>query len=144
MTSPIKVGFVGLSKQGWASILLTPTLLKNEKYSLTAVSTSSPESSKASAEKQSEAVGHPVTPYHGSTSEIAANPNVDFVAVSVRSPIHHDALTPVLDVGKDFFIEWPAGRNTKETSESAEKAHAKTRDVERIFPIFPDSMISLT
>lgn len=125
MTSPIKVGFVGLSKQGWASILLAPTLLKNEKYSLMAVSTSSPESSKASAENQSEAVGHPVTPYYGSTSEIAADPNVDFVAVSVRSPNHYDALTPVLDAGKDFFIEWPAGRNTKETLEFAEKAQAK-------------------
>ena len=125
MTSPIKVGFVGLSKQGWASVQLAPTLLKNEKYSLTAVSTSSPESSKASAEKQSVAIGHLVTPYSGSTSEIAADPNVDFVAVSVRSLNHYDALTPVLDAGKDFFIEWPAGRNTKETLEFAEKAHTK-------------------
>ncbi|KAG7443996.1 NAD-binding Rossmann fold oxidoreductase [Guyanagaster necrorhizus] len=125
MIAPIKVGFVGLSKQGWASILLAPTLLKNGKYSLTAVSTSSPESSQASAEKQSEEAGHPVTPYYGSTSKIAADPNVDFVAVSVRSPNHYDALIPVLDAGKDFFIEWPAGRNTKETLEFAEKAHAK-------------------
>ncbi|KAK0489412.1 hypothetical protein IW261DRAFT_1290919, partial [Armillaria novae-zelandiae] len=62
---------------------------------------------------------------YGSTSEIAAHPNVDFVAVSVRSPNHYDALILVLDAGKDFFIKWLAGRYTKVTLEFAEKAHAK-------------------
>ncbi|KAK0479018.1 hypothetical protein EDD18DRAFT_1032577, partial [Armillaria luteobubalina] len=54
-----------------------------------------------------------VMPYYDSTSKIAADLNVDFIAVSIRLN-HYSVLTTVLDAGKDFFIEWHAGRNTKE------------------------------
>ncbi|KAF5347367.1 hypothetical protein D9758_011275 [Tetrapyrgos nigripes] len=123
--SPIKVGFVGLSKSGWAATILAPTLAKNDKYSLVAVSTTSQESAEASAAKQKETSGHTVKAYSGDTSHIANDPDVDFVAVAVKSHLHREALMPAIEAGKDFFIEWPAGKNLKETKEFAEAAHAK-------------------
>lgn len=125
MSSPIRTGFVGLSTSGWASLLLGPTLLQNDKFILNAVSTTNEESAKASAEKQGAAVGHHVEAYHGSTQKIANDPQVDFVAVAVKSVYHRDALLPVIEAGKDFFIEWPAGKSTAETKEFAQAAQAK-------------------
>ncbi|KAF5354607.1 hypothetical protein D9757_009583 [Collybiopsis confluens] len=123
--SPIRVGFVGLSKNGWATTILAPTLVKNDKYRLIAVSTTSKDSAEASAAQQKQNTGHEIAPYFGSTSQIANDPNVDFVAVAVKSPSHRDALIPVIEAGKNFFIEWPAGKNLKETREFAAAAHAK-------------------
>ncbi|THV01883.1 NAD-binding Rossmann fold oxidoreductase [Dendrothele bispora CBS 962.96] len=123
--SPIKVGFVGLSKSGWASVALGPALLANDKYTLTAVSTSSKESAEASAAKYSETTGHKVKAYYGSTEQIAKDPDVELVVVSVKTPLHKQALTPAIEAGKNFFVEWPAGKNTEETKKFAEAAKAK-------------------
>lgn len=123
--APIKVGFVGLSSSGWASSVLAPSLLNSDRFTLAAVSTTSSESANASAEKYSAIVGHPVKPYYGSTSKIANDPDVDLVAVAVRTPSHRDAVLPVIEAGKDLFIEWPAGNGLKETQEFAAAAHAK-------------------
>ncbi len=124
MSFPIRTGFVGLSTSGWASILLGPTLTQNENFLLTAISTTSEESEKVSAGKYG-ADGHAVKPYFGSTKAIASDPDVDFVAVAVRSPHHRDALIPIIEAGKPFFIEWPAGKSTAETKEFAEAARMK-------------------
>ena len=123
--SPIKTGFVGLSSKGWASGALGQSLMKSPKYSLVAVSTTSPESAQASAETQSKVVGHAVKAYHGSTKDIANDPDVEFVAVSVKAPLHKEALLPVIEAGKDFFIEWPAGKSLEETTEIARLAKEK-------------------
>ncbi|KAK7462949.1 hypothetical protein VKT23_007530 [Stygiomarasmius scandens] len=123
--SPIKVGFVGLSKSGWASSTLATPLLQSDKYTLTAVSTSSKESAEASAAKYSEITGREVKAYYGNTDQIANDPNVDFVAIAVKAPLHKEVLMPVIEAGKDFFIEWPAGKNTEETIQFAEAAKTK-------------------
>ncbi|CCM04289.1 uncharacterized protein FIBRA_06460 [Fibroporia radiculosa] len=44
------------------------------------------------------------------------------VAVVVRTPIHKELAMPVIDAGKSLFVEWPAGRGLKETSELAAAA----------------------
>ncbi|KAK7462950.1 hypothetical protein VKT23_007531 [Stygiomarasmius scandens] len=123
--SPIKVGFVGLSTTGWASTALATPLLQNDNYTLTAISTSSKESAETSAAKYSAITGHQVKAYYGGTDQIANDPNVDLVAVAVKAPLHKQLLTPVIEAGKDFFIEWPAGKNTEETIQFAETAKAK-------------------
>ncbi|KAF5368996.1 hypothetical protein D9758_002840 [Tetrapyrgos nigripes] len=121
----INIGFIGLSKSGWASTALAPPLLRNDKYALKAVSTTSKESAEASAANYSKLSGYEVKPYHGRTDQIANDPDVGLVAVAVNVRLHKETLTPVLEAGKDFFVEWPAGKNTAETIEFAKTAKAK-------------------
>jgi predicted dehydrogenase len=124
--SPIKVGFVGLSSAGWASMALAPTLFSlPDKYTLTAVSTTSEASATESAKKQTDAVGHPVKAYYGDTAQIAKDPDVDFVVVAVKAPSHKAAVLPAIEAGKDIFIEWPAGAGSNQTVEIAEAARRK-------------------
>lgn len=126
--SPIKIGFVGLSASGWAATALAPGLLDpslSSSYSLTAISTTSAESAEKSAKKYSETVGHAVKAYHGDTAQIANDPEVELVAVSVKAPSHKAALLPAIEAGKDIFIEWPAGVSLKESTELAEAAKKK-------------------
>jgi predicted dehydrogenase len=125
---PIKVGFVGLSATGWGSIAHAPALLRpslSSSYTLTAVSTTSEASASASAKKYSEVVGHPVKPFHGDTSKIASDPDVDLVAVAVKAMSHEDAVLPAIEAGKDVFVEWPAGVGLKGVSVIAEAARKK-------------------
>ncbi|KAF5345627.1 hypothetical protein D9758_015163 [Tetrapyrgos nigripes] len=102
--SPIHLGFIGLSSQGWASMTLAlplfePTL--SSKYHLVPASTSNPDSA-------------------------AANPDVDMVAVSIRTMSHKDAALQVIEAsGKYLFLEWPVGKNAKETEELYEAVKKK-------------------
>ena len=108
---PINVGIVGLSKEGWALALVGPLLgvPLSDKYTLTALSTRSPESASESAKKYSELTKREVKPYYGDTSQIAKDKDVDFVVVAVRAPSHIQAALPVIEAGKNIFIEWPCG-----------------------------------
>ncbi|KAK7021818.1 transcription regulator gal80 [Paramarasmius palmivorus] len=123
--SPIKLGFVGLSASGWAATTLAQPLFEvplSSKYTLTAVSTTNPTSANTSAEKYSKLTSGTVKPYHGSIEQIANDPDVDMVAISVRTPAHVDAALPVLQAKKDLFIEWPAGSQLASTIKIAEAA----------------------
>ena len=119
---PIGLGFVGLSAKGWASSVLAPPLFQaplNQQYKLVAVSTSRAASAEESAKAHTEKTGHTVKGYHGSTAAIAADPDVQFVAVSVKTPDHAAAIKPILAAKKDVFSEWPLGKNLEETRELA-------------------------
>lgn len=70
-------------------------------------------------------MGHPVKPYHGDTSQIANDANVDLVIVAIKAPAHKAAILPAIEAGKDVFVEWPAGTNSKDTAEIAAAAKAK-------------------
>jgi len=123
MSTPIKVGFVGLSAQGWAADTLAPALLHPRLkgvYDLVAISTTSEASAQASANKYSEKVGHPIKAYHGDSSKIASDPDIDLVAVSVKAPLHKEVVIPIIEAKKNYFLEWPAGRSTEETKAIAE------------------------
>ncbi|KAI0028694.1 NAD-binding Rossmann fold oxidoreductase [Vararia minispora EC-137] len=127
---PIKLGVVGLSKNGgaWASMALVPPLfeepLKSE-YTLTALSTSSADSASASAEHFGAAAGAKVKPYSSATDAIASDTDVEMVAVSVKAPSHLAAALPIINAGKDIFVEWPAGKNLEETRQLAQRAKEK-------------------
>jgi predicted dehydrogenase len=126
MSSPINVGFIGLSKTGWASTALAPAMLQHkDKYTLKAVSTSSPESASASAEKYTKELGYPVIAYHGDPSRVAGDPDVGLVVAAVKAPNQMAAVLPAIEAGKDVFLEWPAGANLKETTEIADAARRK-------------------
>jgi len=126
--SSIKTGFVGLSARGWASIALAPSLLKQPLsgyYSITAVSTSNATTAKASAEKWSELTSKPVKAYHGPTDAIASDQDIDLVVVAVKVPDHKKAVMPLIEKGKDIFVEWPLGNGVQESIDIAEAARAK-------------------
>ncbi|KJA21345.1 hypothetical protein HYPSUDRAFT_203107 [Hypholoma sublateritium FD-334 SS-4] len=126
MPLPIKVGFVGLSTIGWAATTLAPSLFQpslQDKYKLVAVSTTSQESAEASAKKHAAQLGHTIKAYYGSTSQIAADPEVDLVVVSVKPWSQKAAVLPVIEQKKNFFLEWPVGRSLQETIEIAEAVH---------------------
>ncbi|KZV83119.1 oxidoreductase [Exidia glandulosa HHB12029] len=126
--NPIRVGFVGLSVQGWAAVALAPPILTGplaSKYSLTAVSTTNATSASASAEKYSELTGKPVKSYHGDAAAIADDADVDLVAISVKTPYHKTTVTPAIERGKDVFVEWPLGNGLEESLEIAEAAKRK-------------------
>ncbi|PBK58719.1 NAD(P)-binding protein [Armillaria solidipes] len=126
MTEPLRLGIIGLSTKGWASTHLVPPLLApplSSQYKLLAVSTTNPTSAEASAAKYS-TTNTTVKAYHTPES-IATDPDLDIVAVSVKTPNHVENATKVIEAGKDLFIEWPAGRGLKETKLFAELAREK-------------------
>lgn len=128
--APIRLGVIGLSAQGWAAAALIPPLfdpLLKDKYTITAVSTSSEASAQASAAKYSELTGHAVKGYYGANGakDLSNDPNVDLVVVSVKVPDHWGAIEPALEAGKDFFVEWSPGRSLEETRRIAEGAKAR-------------------
>jgi hypothetical protein len=51
---------------------------------------------------------------YGSPDELAADPNVDMVIVSVKVPDHAKLTEPALRAKKDVFCEWPLGRDLAE------------------------------
>ncbi|KAK0496682.1 NAD-binding Rossmann fold oxidoreductase [Armillaria luteobubalina] len=126
MTEPLRMGFIGLSTKGWASTHLVPPLLApplSSHYKILAVSTTNPASAEASAAKYS-TPNITVKAYHTPES-IASDPDLDVIAVAVKTPNHVENATKVIEAGKDLFIEWPAGRGLKETRLLAELAKEK-------------------
>lgn len=120
--SPIRVGIVGLSSAGWASTTLAPAFLSaplSSHYTITALSTTSPQSAQTAADK------YQVKPYHGDTSGISSDPDIDLIVVSVKAPSHKEALIPAIERGKDVFVEWPLGNGLAEAKELAEMARKK-------------------
>lgn len=58
-----------------------------------------------------------VKAYHGNTSAIANDPNVDLVVVSIHISQHKAAIQPIVDAKKDLFIEWPVGASVQDTKD---------------------------
>ncbi|KAK7047198.1 hypothetical protein VNI00_006864 [Paramarasmius palmivorus] len=126
--APIKLGFVGLSSKGWATTVLAPPLFQpplDSQYTLTALSTTNEASAAESALKWSAGKHKKVKPYHGDGAQIAQDPDVDLVVVSVKGPQHRGPTLAAIEAGKDVFVEWPAGKNLKETQELYEAAKKK-------------------
>ncbi|KAH6916183.1 oxidoreductase [Coprinopsis sp. MPI-PUGE-AT-0042] len=126
MSEPRKVLFIGLSTKGWASYTSGPAITHpslHSKYSLVAVATSSETSAREASAKWSSELGYPVGGLSDdTTNDKGHESDVDFVAISVKAPLHKEILFPYIRAEKDFFVEWPAGRTAQETREIAEEA----------------------
>lgn len=113
---PIRLGFVGASAGGsWAAKSHIPYLTSDrakelDLYKVTAVQNSSV----ASAEKSAESFNLGKVNTYDNSAALASDKDVDVVAVSVKVPLHLDALLPALEAGKDVFSEWPLARNLDE------------------------------
>ncbi|MFD5700047.1 Gfo/Idh/MocA family protein [Streptomyces lasiicapitis] len=115
--TPVRTGIVGLSvRSGWALHSHLPALTRLPGYDLRALAASTPESARAAGEKY----GVPHT--YGSAAELAADPAVDLVVVSVRVPLHREVILAALGAGKHVLSEWPLGNGLAEAEELADAA----------------------
>jgi predicted dehydrogenase len=65
------------------------------------------------------------TKAYGSALDIAKDPDVDLVVVSVNVREHFALTKPAIENGKNVFVEWPLGASTAEAKELTELAAAK-------------------
>jgi len=124
----IRVGCIGLSSIGWGVHILVPALLNGtnaQTYRLAAVGGRTIESAKATAESYSKLVGYEVRGIGGAdcSEQMANDPDIDFVIVSVQTPYHKEVITPVIAAGKAFMLEWPIGGD--HATEIADMVRAK-------------------
>ncbi|KAH8680852.1 hypothetical protein BX600DRAFT_428829 [Xylariales sp. PMI_506] len=117
----IKVGLIGLGDNSqrmtfgtWGAMTHLPSILALPDYEIVAVANSTVES----ARKSIKANGLPArTRAYGSPEDIANDPNVDLVVVSVAVPKHFRLAKPALEKKKDVFVEWPLGASLAEAEE---------------------------
>ncbi|GGR91859.1 oxidoreductase [Streptomyces aureoverticillatus] len=115
--APVRTGIVGLSaRSGWAPHSHLPALTRLPGYDLRALAASTPESARAAGAK------YGVPHAHGSAADLAADPAVDLVVVSVRVPLHREVILAALDAGKHVLSEWPLGNGLAEAEELAAAA----------------------
>ncbi|HSM02375.1 MAG TPA: Gfo/Idh/MocA family oxidoreductase [Acidimicrobiia bacterium] len=116
MADVVRVGLVGASAApGWSSVAHVPALHAAEGIELAAVCTSRPESAAAAADVYGVPAFHDVR-------DLAAQDDIDAIAVVVRVPKHHELVGAALDAGKHVFSEWPLGATLAEAQEMASRA----------------------
>jgi predicted dehydrogenase len=115
--SPIRVGVVGANPSaGWAPVAHLPALANLPGFEVVAVATTRRDSAIAGAEMFG--ARHAFT----SADDLAAHPDVDLVAVTVKVPGHAAAIRAALANGKHVFSEWPLGVDLAEATELAQLA----------------------
>lgn len=120
--SKIRVGIVGLQAgRSWAAVAHLPALGQlSDQYEIVGVVNSSLESSRAAAK----ACRIPLA--FGSIEEMASSDEVDLIVVTVRVPLHYDAVKTILSHGKHVYCEWPLGRTLAEAEELAAMARGRS------------------
>ncbi|KEY74049.1 hypothetical protein S7711_02638 [Stachybotrys chartarum IBT 7711] len=125
--APIRVGLVGLSgKQAsstrlpaWSSVAHLPTYLQSSDFELVAVCNGSVES----AQRAITAFQLPSTvKAYGNPEDLACDPSVDLVVVSVGVVGHYALAKPALLKNKQVFVEWPLAASTKQADELTQLA----------------------
>lgn len=126
--SPIRVGVVGLSAKNpalgpgaWAAVAILPSLQSNPAFEIVALCNSSVEAAQRSIEF------HKLSPSvkaYGDINEIAQDPDVDLVLVSVHVSQHLALALPAIQNKKQVFVEWPLGASTEETEQLTQLAEA--------------------
>jgi predicted dehydrogenase len=120
----IRVGIVGATVttggSGWGANAHVPALASLPDYELKAVCTSREETAQASKEKfGADLAFHDI-------NAMAAHPDIDLIAVSVRVPWHYDLVMAAIRGNKNVFCEWPLGANLKEAQEMTEAARQRS------------------
>jgi predicted dehydrogenase len=113
----LKVGIVGLAAaRSWSARTHLPALRALSAYNVVAVANSTLASSQAAAR----AAGIPHA--FANAEELARDPGVDLVAVTVRVAHHRKAVDAALDAQKMVYCEWPLGVNLAEAAAMAGRA----------------------
>ncbi|KAL2807905.1 hypothetical protein BJX63DRAFT_410937 [Aspergillus granulosus] len=108
----INVGIIGLSASDAAWVSRSHALALQKPalswvYRLCAVATTTKETAAASAGRW----GVASTKAYTEPSQLANDPDVDLVVVGVKLPLHYEVTLPLLEAGKDVFVEWPLATN---------------------------------
>ena len=106
----------------WAVQAHLPYLTSSPDYVITAVCNSSISSAQASIDFHS--LGPDVRAY-GTPEDLAKDPNVDLVVITVRVGLHYALAKPALLAEKDVFVEWPLESNMTEVEELTQLAKDK-------------------
>jgi predicted dehydrogenase len=104
--STLGVGIIGVSPQrGWAATAHIPALRVLPNYEVRALGAQSAESARALGE----AFG--VSRVFSDHEQLATQPDIDLVAVTVKVPHHRELVAVALEAGKSVYCEWPLGRD---------------------------------
>ncbi len=129
MSSPIRVGIIGLgSVTGsnlpglWGSTAHLPFLMASPNYQVTAVCNSSVQSARTSIDAHH--LGPGVKAY-ANAEDLADDPDVDMIVITVKVATHYALAKPALLAGKDVFVEWPLCATTAEAEELTKIAAEK-------------------
>ncbi|MBB2748613.1 UNVERIFIED_ORG: putative dehydrogenase [Microbispora rosea subsp. rosea] len=115
--SRIRVGIVGANpERGWAVRAHVPALRALPDYEITAVATSREDSAREAARRFGAA--HAFT----DPRALAAHPEVDLVAVTVKVPHHAELVGAALEAGTHVLCEWPLARTTAEAQDLLDQA----------------------
>ena len=112
----IGVGIVGYEKgRSWAAVAHVPALRALPEYEIAGVATTRLESAEAAAID----IGLGVDRAFASGTELAALPDVDILAVTVKVPHHLELVRAAVAAGKHVYCEWPLGNGLAEAEEMA-------------------------
>lgn len=116
---PLRIAFAGGNgDRGWARDAHIPALRALPGLTLHAVSARTQEI----ADRAAEAFG--AAKAYADTLEMARDPVVDVVAVTVKVPEHRAIVLAALAAGKHVYCEWPLARDLAEAEELAAAARA--------------------
>ncbi|KAL7785812.1 hypothetical protein V8C37DRAFT_412797 [Trichoderma ceciliae] len=124
--APIRIGLIGLGATGpglgpgtWAVAAHLASFVPSPHYEIVAVCNSTVESARRSIEYHK--LPSTVKAY-GNPEDIANDPDVDLVSVSIIVSSHYKVTKPALLAKKQVFVEWPLGANSTEAEELAKLA----------------------
>jgi predicted dehydrogenase len=121
MADRIRVGLIGANpdpEKSWGTRAHIPALMHLPDYELVALCTSNPKTARAAAEYFG------VSRAFSDPQEMAAHPDVDLIAVSVKTPLHREMVAAALAERKHVYCEWPLGVTTREALSTLEATQA--------------------
>src|SRR5437016_8566369 len=103
--STLGVGIIGVSPiRGWAATAHLPALRALPNYAIRALGGHSAKSARAAGEVFG------VSAVFSDHEQMASQPDIDLVAVTVKVPHHRETVSAALTAGKAVYCEWPLGR----------------------------------
>lgn len=116
---PLRIGFAGANAQrGWARDAHLAAVRALPDLELVAVSARD----QGLADEAARAFG--ATKAYADSLEMARDPDIDIIAVTVKVPEHRAIVLEAIKAGKHIYCEWPLGRDLAEAEEMAQAARA--------------------
>ncbi|KAK2033299.1 oxidoreductase family protein [Colletotrichum zoysiae] len=126
--APTRVGIIGLSAKdalrgpgAWAAVAILPSLQNSPDYEIVALCNSSVEAARRSIEMHKLPSS---TKAYTDADELANDPDVDLVIVSIVVTKHLDLALPAIAAKKRVFVEWPLGASVAEAEKLTQLAEA--------------------
>lgn len=114
---PLRIGIAGANvERGWARDAHFPALRALPGLSVHAVSARTREMAEAAARKFG------ALRAYADSVQMARDPDIDIVAVTVKVPDHRAIVLAALEAGRHVYCEWPLGHDLAEACELAEAA----------------------